>query len=66
MDFKTKKICYGFRSATLDSIKDVIDFAEFGDRYIHVKKNDIVDSGNLKGDRVRYIQVRVLCRSKLQ
>ena len=41
MDFKTKKkICYGFlsfRSAKLDSMKDVTDFAQFSDRYIQVK-----------------------------
>ena len=47
-------------------MKDVIDFAQFGDRYIQVKKNEIVDSGNLKGDRVRYIQVTAIYRSTLQ
>ena len=45
-------------------MKDVTDFAQFGDRYIQVKNNEIVDSGNLKGVRARplytgdrYIQV---------
>ena len=32
-------------------------------RYIHVKDNEIVDSGSLEGDRVRYIQVTAICRS---
>ena len=44
-----------FRSAKLDSMKDVTDFAQFGDRCIQVKNNEIVDSGNLKGDRVRSV-----------
>ena len=30
---------------------------QFGDHYIQVKDNGILDSGSLKGDRVRYIQV---------
>ena len=55
-----------FRSAKFDSVKDVIYFAQFGDRYIRVKNNEIVDSGNLKGDRVRYIQVTAIYRSTLQ
>ena len=40
---KKKKSCgfLRFRSATLDSIKDVIDFAQFGDRYIQVENNEI-------------------------
>ena len=38
-------------------MKDVIDFAQFGDHYIQVKNDEIVDPGNLKGDRVCYIQV---------
>ena len=56
-------MCFGFlrfRSAKFDSMEDVIDFAQFGDRYIQVKNNEIVDSGNLKGDRVRYIQVTTI------
>jgi len=36
---------------------------QFRDRYIQVKDNEIVDSGSLKGDRVRYIQVTAICRS---
>ena len=47
-------------------MEDVLNFFQFGDRYIQVKNNEIVDSGNLKSDRVRYIQVTVLYRSKLQ
>ena len=31
--------------------------AQFHDRYTQVKDNEIVDSGSLKGDRVRYIPV---------
>ena len=38
-----------FRSVKLDSMNDVIDFAQFGGRYIQVKNNETVDSGNLKG-----------------
>ena len=56
-------MCFGFlrfRSANLDSMKDVINFAQFGERYIQVKNNEIVNSGNLKGDRVRYIQVTAI------
>lgn len=30
---------------------------KFRDRYIQVKDNEIVDSGSLQGDHVRYIQV---------
>ena len=37
--------------------------AQFCDRYIQVRDNEIVDSGSLKGDRVRYIQVTAICRS---
>ena len=29
---------------------------QFRDGHIQVKNNEIVDSGSLKGDRVRYIQ----------
>ena len=36
---------------------------QFRDRHIQVKNNEIVDSGSLKGDRVRYIQVTAICRS---
>jgi len=36
---------------------------QFRDRYTQVKDNEIVDSGSLKGDRVRYIQVTAICRS---
>ena len=36
---------------------------QFCDRYIQAKDNEIVDSGSLKGDRVRYIQVTAICRS---
>ena len=32
------------------------------DRYIQVEDNEIVHSGSLKGDRVRYIQVTAICR----
>ena len=39
---------------------------QFRDLYIQVKNNEIVDSGSLKGDRVRYMQVTALCRSTLQ
>ena len=41
-------------------MEDVIDF---GDRYMQVKNNEIVDSGSLKGDLVRYIQVTAIYRS---
>ena len=34
--------------------------AQFRDRYIQVKDNEIVDSGSLQGDRVRYIQVTAI------
>ena len=37
--------------------------AQFRDRLIQVKDNEIVDSGSLEGDRVRYIQVTAICRS---
>ena len=37
--------------------------AQFRDRHIQVKDNEIVDSGSLQGDRVRYIQVTAICRS---
>ena len=47
-------------------MKDVTDFAQFGDRYIQVKNNEIVDSGNLKGGRVRCVQVTAIYRSTLQ
>ena len=56
-------MCFGFLrflSAKLDSMKDVIDFSQFGARYIQVKNNETVDSGNLKGDCVRYIQVTAI------
>ena len=57
-------MCFGFlrfRSVKLDSIKDVIvDFAQFGDRCIQVKNNEIEDSGHLKGVRIRYIQVTAI------
>ena len=33
---------------------------QFRDRYIQVKDNEIVDSGSLKGDRIRYIQVTAI------
>ena len=59
MDFKTAEnvFCFlRFWRAKLDFKKDIIDFAQFGDGYIQVKNNEIVDSGNLKGGRVRYIQ----------
>ena len=36
---------------------------QFRDRYIQVKDNEIVNSGSLEGDRVRYIQVTATCRS---
>ena len=36
---------------------------QFRDRHIQVKYNEIVDSGSLKGDCVRYIQVTAICRS---
>ena len=36
---------------------------QFRDRYIQVEDNEIVDSGSVKGDRVRYIQVTAICRS---
>ena len=39
--------------------------AQFRDRYIQVKDNEILDSGSLKGDRVRYIQVTALCCKRL-
>ena len=47
-------------------MKDVIDIAQFGDRYMKVKNIEIVDSGSLKSDRVRYAHVTALYRSKLQ
>ena len=47
-------------------MKDIIDFAQFDDRYIQVKNNEIVGSGNLIGDRVHYIQVTAIYRSTLQ
>ena len=36
---------------------------QFRDRYIQVEDIEIVHSGSLKGDRVRYIQVTAICRS---
>ena len=36
--------------------------AQFRDRHIQVKDNEIVDSGSLQGDRVRYIQVTAIGR----
>ena len=42
---------------------DSLIVAQFRDRYIQAKDNEIVDSGSLEGDRVRYIQVTVICRS---
>ena len=36
---------------------------QFRDHYIQVKDNEIVDSGSLEGDPVRYIQVTAICRS---
>jgi len=36
---------------------------QFPDRYMQEKDNEIVDSGSLKGDRVRYIQVTAICGS---
>ena len=64
MDFKMIEImCFGFLrflSTKLDSMKDIIDFSQFGDHYIQVKNNEIVDSGNLKGDYIRYIQVTTI------
>jgi len=39
---------------------------QFRDCYIQVKDNEIVDSGSLKGDRVRYVQVTAICRSTYQ
>ena len=47
-------------------MKDIIDFAQFGDHYILVKNYEIVDSGDLKSDCIHYIQVTALYRSKLQ
>ena len=41
------------------------NFAQCGDRYIQVKINKIVDSGNLKGGRVRYIQVTAILTGQL-
>jgi len=38
---------------------------QFRDRYIQVKDNKIVDSGSLKGDRVRYIQVTAIMQVNL-
>ena len=32
---------------------------DFDDRYIQLKDKEFVDSENLKGDRVRYIQVNL-------
>ena len=40
-----------------------VDFCQCGDRYIQVKSNEIVDSGNLTRDRVRYIQVAAIYRA---
>ena len=37
--------------------------AQFHDRYIEVKDNEIVDLGSLQGDCVCYIQVTAICRS---
>jgi len=36
---------------------------QFRDSYIQVKDNEILYSGSLKGDRVRYIQVTAICSS---
>ena len=35
---------------------------QFCDRHIQVKNNEIVNSGSLKDDRVRKIQVTGICR----
>ena len=43
-------------------MKNVIDF---DDHFIQVKDNEIVDSGSLKGDCVRHIQVTAIYRSTL-
>ena len=40
-----------------------IDFSQCSDRYIQVKSNEIVDSGILTRDRVRYIQVAAIYRA---
>ena len=42
---------------------DLLIVTQFRDRYIQVKDNEIVDSGSLQGDRVRYTQVTAICRS---
>ena len=34
--------------------------AQFRDRYIQVKDNEIVDSGSLQGEHVRYIQLTAI------
>ena len=41
---------------------DSLIVAQFRDRCIQVKDNEIVDSGSLQGDRVRYIRVTAICR----
>jgi len=42
---------------------DSLIVARFRDCYIQIKDNKSVDSGSLKVDRVRYIQVAALCSS---
>ena len=39
---------------------------QFGDRYIHVKNNEILHLESLKGDFVRCMEVTVLYRSPLK
>ena len=35
---------------------------QYGDCYIQVKDNEIVNLGSLKGDHTHYIQMTVVCR----
>ena len=41
----------------------ILILAQFRDRHVQVKDNEIMDSRSLQGDRVRYIQVTAICRS---
>ena len=45
---------FWFSEIQIRSAKDAIHFAQFGDPNIQVKNNEIVDSGNLKGDCICY------------
>ena len=59
MDFKTKKSLLWFSKIWVRETKTMEVVFDFDDRYIQLKDKEFVDSENLKGDRVRYIQVNL-------